>query len=169
VLGVISDHVRSVILVAWVVLVTVACAESNTSEISTTTTQKVSPTTTEPPTFCDVAKIFAMEVLNALENDTNEDVESSPMNTKAFWLRYKQLQTKMRDLAPAEIKTEANIAWESAMAAYDYMEKFEFSMLIASRDPKFAQDQRFTGKKYLKAGATFQNYIDKECRLDLTK
>jgi hypothetical protein len=108
-------------------------------------------------------------VLNALENDSNKDVESSPMNTKTFWLRYKQLQTQMRDLAPAEIKADAEVAWESAMAAYDYMEKFEFSMLIASKDPKFAQDQRFTGEKYLKAGAAFQNYIDKECRLNLTK
>ena len=147
------------------------CAEqgSDITAVSSTTSSVVASTTTKPPTFCDVAKIYANEVLNALENDTNKDVESSPMNTKAFWLRYKELQTQMRDLAPAEIKADAQIAWESAMAAYDYMEKFEFSMLIASKDPQFAQDERFTGKKYLKAGAAFQSYIDDTCKLDLTK
>ena len=160
---------RTLAIIAAAMLTMVACAESAAPNTTPSTTVKAAPTATQPPTFCDVAKTYATEVLNALENDTNKDVESSPMNTKAFWLRYKKLQTQMRDLAPAEIKADSQIAWESAMAAYDYMEKFEFSMLIASKDPKFAQDERFTGEKYLKAGARFQNYIDKECRLNLTK
>lgn len=146
-----------------------ACAESGTEVTTTSSSTVVASTTTQPPTFCGVAKVYANEVLNALENDTHKDVEKSPMNTKAFWLRYKQLQTQMRDLAPADIKEDAQVAWESAMAAYDYMEKFEFSMLIASKDPQFASDERFTGKKYLRAGAAFQSYIDKNCKLNLTK
>ena len=162
-------RLRTLAIIAAATLTMVACAESGAPDTTPPTTIKAAPTTTKPPTFCDVAKMYATEVLNALESDTNKDVESSPMNTKAFWLRYKELQTQMRDLAPAAIKADSQIAWESAMAAYDYMEKFEFSMLIASKDPKFAQDKRFTGEKYLKAGAAFQNYIDKECRLNFTK
>ena len=154
-----------------IALVGLAACGTGVSSVDPTTvsTSVVAPTTTEPPTFCGVAKVYANEVLNALENDTNKDVEASPMNTKAFWLRYRELQTQMRDLAPADIKSDAQIAWESAMAAYAYMEKFEFSMLIASKDPKFASDERFTGKKYLQAGAAFQAYIDKNCKLNLTK
>ena len=156
------------VLIALVALA--ACGADGPSVIPTTAATTASaPTTTEPPTFCGVAKVYANEVLDALENDTNKDVEKSPMNTKAFWFRYKELQTQMRDLAPADIRSDAQIAWESAMAAYDYMEKFEFSMLIASKDPQFASDERFTGKKYLRAGAAFQAYIDKNCKLNLTK
>jgi hypothetical protein len=126
-------------------------------------------TTTEPPTFCGVAEIYATEVLDALENESNKDAENSPMNTRAFWERYKELQTQMRDLAPPEIKESAEISYESAMAAYDYMEEFTFSMKTASEDPTFADDERFTGEKYLKAGVAFQGYIDEKCDIELTK
>jgi hypothetical protein len=126
-------------------------------------------TTTEPPTFCGVAKVYATEVVDALENESNQTAEDSPMNTRAFWERYKELQTQMLDLAPAEIKADADLSHESAMAAYDYMEQFTFSMKLASEDPSFAEDERFTGEKYLKAGAAFQNYIDENCDIELTK
>jgi hypothetical protein len=126
-------------------------------------------TTTEPPTFCGVAKTYATEVLDALENESNKDAENSPMNTRAFWERYKELQTQMRELAPAEIAAEAQIAYESAMAAFEYMEQFTFSMKLASEDPSFANDERFTGEKYLKAGVAFQGYIDENCDIELTK
>ncbi len=91
------------------------------------------------------------------------------MNTRAFWERYKELQEQMRDLAPPEIKDAAETSFESAMAAYDYMEQFTFSMKLASEDPSFANDERFTGEKYLKAGVAFQNYIDENCEIELTK
>jgi hypothetical protein len=91
------------------------------------------------------------------------------MNTRAFWERYKELQEQMRDLAPPEIKDDAETTFESAMAAYDYMEQFTFSMKLASEDPSFANDERFTGEKYLKAGVAFQNYIDENCDIELTK
>ena len=153
-----------------------ACAEdgSRTTSASTTTeaaadTTVASSTTTEPPTFCGVAKVYATEVLDALENESNADAENSPMNTQAFWERYKELQTQMRDLAPAGIAADAKVSYESAMAAYDYMEQFTFSMKLASEDPSFANDERFTGEKYLKAGAAFQNYIDDNCDIELTK
>jgi hypothetical protein len=55
------------------------------------------------------------------------------------------------------------------MAAYDYMEQFSFSMKLASEDPSFAEDERFTGEKYLKAGVAFQDYIDENCDIELTK
>ncbi|MFM7745269.1 MAG: hypothetical protein ACKO8T_06360 [Actinomycetota bacterium] len=129
----------------------------------------VTTTTTEPPTFCGVAKIYATEVVDALENESNQAAEDSPMNTRAFWERYKELQEQMRDLAPPEIKDAAETSFESAMAAYDYMEQFTFSMKLASEDPSFANDERFTGEKYLKAGVAFQNYIDDNCDIELTK
>lgn len=153
-----------------------ACAEDGsrtTSEPTTTEavveTTVASSTTSEPPTFCGVAKVYATEVLDALENESNADAENSPMNTRAFWERYKELQTQMRDLAPAEIAADAKVSYESAMAAYDYMEQFTFSMKLASEDPSFANDDRFTGEKYMKAGAAFQAYIDKNCDIELTK
>ena len=149
-----------------------ACAEDGTGETSPTATSQAvaaTTTTTEPPTFCGVAKVYATEVLDALENEGNADAENSPMNTRAFWERYKELQTQLRDLAPAEIEADARIAHESAMAAYDYMEEFTFSMKLASQDPSFANDERFTGEKYLKAGVAFQDYIDENCDIELTK
>jgi len=153
-----------------------ACAEdgSRTTSDSTSTavvaeTTVPASTTTEPPTFCGVAKTYATEVLDALENESNKDAENSPMNTRTFWERYKELQTQMRDLAPAEVKESADISYESAMAAYDYMEQFTFSMKLASEDPTFANDERFTGEKYLKAGVAFQSYIDENCDIELTK
>lgn len=91
------------------------------------------------------------------------------MNTRAFWERYKELQTQMLELAPEEIKADAVISHESAMAAYDYMEQFEFSMKLAADDPSFTNDERFTGEKYLKAGAAFEGYINDECGIQLVK
>jgi len=149
-----------------------ACAEAGTGETSPTKPTDTVPettTTTEPPTFCGVAKVYATEVLDALENESNADAENSPMNTRAFWDRYKELQTQMRNLAPAEIRADADVAYESAMAAYDYMEQFTFSMKLAGEDPTFANDERFTGEKYLKAGVAFQGYIDENCDIELTK
>jgi hypothetical protein len=153
-----------------------ACAEDGSRTTTQPTTTEVvtdstvaTSTTTEPPTFCGVAKVYATEVLDALENESNADAENSPMNTRAFWERYKELQTQMRDLAPAEIKESAEISYESAMAAYEYMEQFTFSMKLASQDPSFANDERFTGEKYLKAGVAFQGYIDENCDIELTK
>lgn len=149
-----------------------ACAEAGTGKTSPTKPTDPVPettTTTEPPTFCGVAKVYATEVLDALENESNADAENSPMNTRAFWDRYKELQTQMRDLAPAEIRADADVAYESAMAAYDYMEQFTFSMKLAGEDPTFANDERFTGEKYLKAGVAFQGYIDENCDIELTK
>ena len=153
-----------------------ACAEdgSRTTSESTSTdvvaeTTVPASTTTVPPTFCGVAKVYATEVLDALENESNQDAENSPMNTRAFWERYKELQEQMRDLAPPEIKDDAETSFESAMAAYDYMEQFTFSMKLASEDPSFANDERFTGEKYVKAGVAFQNYIDENCGIELTK
>jgi hypothetical protein len=155
-----------------------ACAEEGVTTRSTSPTgdsEVVSDTTvpesttTEPLTFCGVAKIYATEVVDALENESNQAAEDSPMNTRAFWVRYKELQQQMLDLAPAEIKADAEISHESAMAAYDYMEQFSFSMKLASEDPSFAEDERFTGEKYLKAGAAFQGYIDETCDIQLTK
>ncbi len=149
-----------------------ACAEDGSRE--TIPTVATSPaesttTTTEPPTFCDVAKVYATEVVDALENESNRAAEDSPMNTRAFWERYRELQTQMRDLAPPDISADAALAYESAMAAYDYMEEFTFSMKLASEDPTFANDERFTGEKYLKAGVAFQGYIDENCDIELTK
>lgn len=150
-----------------------ACAEdgsrSTSAPVSTATSVVATTTTTEPPTFCGVAKVYATEVLDALDNESNADAENSPMNTRPFWDRYKDLQTQLRDLAPPEIKADALIAHESAMAAYDYMEQFTFSMKLAGQDPSFANDERFTGEKYLKAGTAFQGYIDKNCDIELTK
>ena len=148
-----------------------ACAEDGTGATSPTATSEAvtTTTTTAPPTFCGVAKVYATEVLDALENEGNADAENSPMNTRTFWERYKDLQTQLRDLAPAEIEADARIAHESAMAAYDYMEEFTFSMKLASEDPSFANDERFTGEKYLKAGVAFQDYIDENCDIELTK
>ena len=102
-----------------------ACAEDDsqaTAPTEATASVSATTTTTEPPTFCGIAKVYATEVVDALENESNQTAEDSPMNTRAFWERYKELQTQMRDLAPPEIRAEANIAYESAMAAYDYME-----------------------------------------------
>ena len=160
--------------VAGAAISLLACAEDgsrSTSESTSTefTVDAATSTTTEPPTFCGVAKTYATEVLDALENESNKDAENSPMNTRAFWERYKELQTRMRELAPAEIAAEAQIAYESAMAAYEYMEQFTFSMKLASEDPSFANDERFTGEKYLKAGVAFQGYIDENCDIELTK
>jgi hypothetical protein len=155
-----------------VLLVLAACAEDATRQTTPTEpTDSVAATTTttEPPTFCGVAKIYATEVVDALENESNQAAEDSPMNTRAFWERYKELQEQMRDLAPPEIKDAAETSFESAMAAYDYMEQFTFSMKLASEDPSFANDERFTGEKYLKAGVAFQNYIDENCDIELTK
>jgi hypothetical protein len=149
-----------------------ACAEDGTRETTPTEpadSVAATTTTTEPPTFCGVAKIYATEVVDALENESNQAAEDSPMNTRAFWERYKELQEQMRDLAPPEIKDAAETSFESAMAAYDYMEQFTFSMKLASEDPSFANDERFTGEKYLKAGVAFQNYIDENCEIELTK
>jgi len=149
-----------------------ACAEDGTRQTTpteSTDSVAVTTTTTEPPTFCGVAKTYATEVVDALENESNQVAEDSPMNTRAFWERYKELQEQMRDLAPPEIKDAAATAFESAMAAYDYMEQFTFSMKLASEDPSFANDERFTGEKYLKAGVAFQNYIDETCDIELTK
>ena len=149
-----------------------ACAEDDsqaTAPTEATASVPATTTTTEPPTFCGIAKVYATEVVDALENESNQTAEDSPMNTRAFWERYKELQTQMRDLAPPEIRAEANIAYESAMAAYDYMEEFTFSMKLASQDPTFANDERFTGEKYLKAGVAFQGYIDENCDIELTK
>jgi hypothetical protein len=149
-----------------------ACAEDGSQETTPTETTESVPattTTTEPPTFCGVAKVYATEVVDALENESNQTAEDSPMNTRAFWERYKELQTQMLDLAPEQIKTDAEISHESAMAAYGYMEQFSFSMKLASEDPSFAEDERFTGEKYLKAGVAFQNYIDENCDIELTK
>jgi hypothetical protein len=149
-----------------------ACAEDGSQAKTPTETTELAPattTTTEPPTFCGVAKVYATEVVDALENESNQKADDSPMNTRAFWERYKELQTQMLDLAPAEIKADAAISHESAMAAYDYMEQFSFSMKLASEDPTFAEDERFTGEKYLKAGVAFQNYIDENCEIELTK
>ncbi len=148
------------------------CAEDGTGQTSSPVSADSvveTSTTTEPPTFCGVAKTYATEVLDALENESNKDAENSPMNTRAFWERYKELQTQMRELAPAEIAAEAQIAYESAMAAFEYMEQFTFSMKLASEDPSFANDERFTGEKYLKAGVAFQGYIDENCDIELTK
>ena len=148
------------------------CAEDGTGQTSSPVSSDSvveTSTTTEPPTFCGVAKTYATEVLDALENESNKDAENSPMNTRAFWERYKELQTQMRELAPAEIAAEAQIAYESAMAAFEYMEQFTFSMKLASEDPSFANDERFTGEKYLKAGVAFQGYIDENCDIELTK
>jgi hypothetical protein len=149
-----------------------ACAEDGSQETTPTETTEAVPataTTTEPPTFCGVAKVYATEVVDALENESNQTADDSPMNTRAFWERYKELQTQMLDLAPEEIAADAVISHESAMAAYDYMEQFSFSMKLASEDPSFAEDERFTGEKYLKAGVAFQNYIDENCDIELTK
>lgn len=149
-----------------------ACAEDGSRETTAAeTTQSVpaTTTTTEPPTFCGVAKVYATEVVDALENESNQTADDSPMNTRAFWERYKELQTQMLDLAPEEIAADAVISHESAMAAYDYMEQFSFSMKLASEDPSFAEDERFTGEKYLKAGVAFQNYVDENCDIELTK
>ena len=150
-----------------------ACAEGGTRETTLTepadSVAATTTTTTEPPTFCGVAKIYATEVVDALENESNQDAEDSPMNTRAFWERYKELQEQLRDLAPPEIKDAAETSFESAMAAYDYMEQFTFSMKLASEDPSFANDERFTGEKYMKAGVAFQNYIDENCDIELTK
>ena len=149
-----------------------ACAEDDsqaTAPTEATASVSATTTTTEPPTFCGIAKVYATEVVDALENESNQTAEDSPMNTRAFWERYKELQSQMRDLAPPEIRAEANIAYESAMAAYDYMEEFTFSMKLASQDPTFANDERFTGEKYLKAGVAFQGYIDENCDIELTK
>ena len=160
------------LIVALFVLSAAACAEDASRKTTPTvaTTPAVSTTTTtEPPTFCGVAKVYATEVLDALENESNQTAEDSPMNTRAFWERYKELQTQMRDLAPPDISADAGLAYESAMAAYDYMEEFTFSMKLASQDPTFANDERFTGEKYLKAGAAFQGYIDENCDIELTK
>ncbi|MFM7093268.1 MAG: hypothetical protein ACKOYL_01740 [Actinomycetota bacterium] len=154
------------------ILVLAACAEDGTRETTPTEpadSVAVTTTTTEPPTFCGVAKIYATEVVDALENKSNQAAEDSPMNTRAFWERYKELQERMRDLAPPAIKDAAETSFESAMAAYDYMEQFTFSMKLASEDPSFANDERFTGEKYLKAGVAFQNYIDENCDIELTK
>ena len=150
----------------------VACAEdeaSTTSIQAAVVTTALDVTTTVPETFCGVAKIYATEVVDALENEANEPAENSPLNTRAFWERYKELQTKLRDLAPSEIRADAQIAYESAMAAYDYMEEFTFSMKLASQDPTFVNDERFTGERYLRAGVVFQGYIDKNCDIELTK
>ena len=160
------------LMVALVAFFASACAEDGTQETSSTETTESSvesSTTTEPPTFCGVAKVYAAEVVDALENESNQTADDSPMNTRAFWERYKEFQTQMLDLAPAEIKADAAISHESAMAAYDYMEQFTFSMKLASEDPTFAEDERFTGEKYLKAGVAFQNYIDENCDIELTK
>lgn len=155
-----------------VLLALTACAEGATRQTTPTAqTDSVAATTrtTEPATFCGVAQIYATEVVDALENESNQAAEDSPMNTRAFWERYKELQEQMRDLAPPEIKDDAETTFESAMAAYDYMEQFTFSMKLASEDPSFANDERFTGEKYLKAGVAFQNYIDENCDIELTK
>jgi hypothetical protein len=159
-------------VLAAVLVALAGCAEDGTGQTSSPVSSDSvveTSTTTEPPTFCGVAKTYATEVLDALENESNEDAENSPMNTRAFWERYKELQTQMRELAPAEIAAEAQIAYESAMAAYEYMEQFTFSMKLASEDPSFANDERFTGEKYLKAGVAFQGYIDENCDIELTK
>ena len=159
-------------MAALVAVSATACAEDGTRETSPTETTEsvVQPTTTtEPPTFCGVAEVYATEVVDALENESNQTADDSPMNTRVFWDRYKELQTQMRDLAPPEIRADANIAYESAIAAYQYMEEFTFSMKLASQDPTFANDERFTGEKYLKAGVAFQNYIDENCDIELTK
>ena len=150
----------------------VACADksatpSNTAAESASTLPAT--TTTDAPTFCGVAEVYATEVLDALENETNSSALDSPMNTRAFWTRYKELHTQLRDMAPAEIAADAGLAYESAMAAYDYMESYGFSMMKASKDPSFAEDSRFTGPKYLKAASSFQAYIDKNCKIQLTK
>jgi hypothetical protein len=167
---------RSFVRISLVVSCSVgvlACAENDSTSVPTsstpTTVLRPATTTTEPLTFCGVAKIYATEVVDALENESNQAAEDSPMNTRAFWVRYKELQQQMLDLAPAEIKADAEISHESAMAAYDYMEQFSFSMKHASEDPSFAEDERFTGEKYLKAGAAFQGYIDETCDIQLTK
>jgi hypothetical protein len=149
-----------------------ACAEDGSQATTPTETTEAVPattTTTEAPTFCGVAKVYATEVVDALENESNQTADDSPMNTRAFWERYKELQTQMLDLAPEEIAADAVISHESAMAAYDYMEQFSFSMKLASEDPSFAEDERFTGEKYLKAGVAFQDYIDQNCDIELTK
>ena len=163
---------RELCVLAAVLVALAGCAEDGTGQTSSPVSSDSvveTSTTTEPPTFCGVAKTYATEVLDALENESNEDAENSPMNTRAFWERYKELQTQMRELAPAEIAAEAQIAYESAMAAYEYMEQFTFSMKLASEDPSFANDERFTGEKYLKAGVAFQGYIDENCDIELTK
>lgn len=151
----------------------VACGDGDsggsTDGKKTETTIADVTTTTQPATFCGVATTYATELVDALDNGANQTVEDSPLNTREFWQRYKELQTQMRDLAPAEISADAELAYESAMAAYDYMEEFEFSMKVASEDPSFANDERFTGEKYMKAGAAFQGYIDENCDIQLTK
>jgi len=153
-------------------LVLVACAEEGTRKTTPTEpadSVAATTTTTEPPTFCGVAETYATEVVDALENESNQTAEDAPMNTRAFWERYKELHEQMRDLAPPEIKAETETSFESAMAAYDYMEQFSFSMKLASQDPGFADDERFTGEKYVKAGLVFQNHIDENCDIELTK
>jgi hypothetical protein len=160
------------LILGVVTLSMTACAEDGSQATTPTETTEAVPattTTTEPPTFCGVAKVYATEVVDALENESNQTADDSPMNTRAFWERYKELQTQMLDLAPEEIAADALISHESAMAAYDYMEQFSFSMKLASEDPSFAEDERFTGEKYLKAGVAFQNYIDENCDIELTK
>lgn len=163
---------RETCVLAAALVALAGCAEDGTGQTSSPVSSDSvveTSTTTEPPTFCGVAKTYATEVLDALENESNKDAENSPMNTRAFWERYKELQTQMRELAPAEIAAEAQIAYESAMAAFEYMEQFTFSMKLASEDPSFANDERFTGEKYLKAGVAFQGYIDENCDIELTK
>lgn len=115
--------------------------------------------------FCNVARTYAAELVGPLEDEANQGDANSPLNTSAFWNRYKELQTEMRDLAPAEIRSDAQLAYESAMAAYEYMEQFGFSMERASVDPSFAEDERFTDEKYLRAGVKFQAYIDENCAI----
>jgi hypothetical protein len=162
----------TLLILGVVTLSMTACAEDGSQATTPTETTEAVPattTTTEPPTFCGVAKVYATEVVDALENESNQTADDSPMNTRAFWERYKELQTQMLDLAPEEIAADAVISHESAMAAYDYMEQFSFSMKLASEDPSFAEDERFTGEKYLKAGVAFQNYIDENCDIELTK
>ncbi len=163
---------RVLLILGALTLSLAACAEDDSQATRPTETTESVPattTTTEPPTFCGVAKVYATEVVDALENESNQKADDSPMNTRAFWERYRELQTQMLDLAPEEVKADAKISHESAMAAYDYMEQFSFSMKLASEDPSFAEDERFTGEKYLKAGVAFQNYIDENCDIELTK
>ncbi|MFZ9696988.1 MAG: hypothetical protein ACO3C5_05055, partial [Ilumatobacteraceae bacterium] len=93
----------ALLILGVVTLSMAACAEDGSQATTPTQiTESVPATTTatEPPTFCGVATVYATEVVDALENESNQTADDSPMNTRAFWERYKELQTQMLDLAP---------------------------------------------------------------------
>ena len=57
------------------------CAEDGTGQTSSPVSSDSvveTSTTTEPPTFCGVAKTYATEVLDALENGDRQNAAESP-------------------------------------------------------------------------------------------